>query len=161
MTIYQAKTNIELTKTQYAVLMNALQIAGSVYGVMGDMVDRKFKKQSDELDELENYLLENAEELGLKDMVDIFQGRKVVDEKYLNKAIDDLREYEEFSFWDDLARKLADRDLVRKLGAEKLRAMDTTEYINAEYPIEDEYHKEFEEHGLDRVEIEKKNDNAN
>lgn len=149
------KSNFELTKMQYEVLMNALQIAGSVYGVMGDMVDKKYKKQSDKLDELESYLLENAGELGLYEMVDIFQEKKVVDEEYLNKAIDDLSEYEEYSFWDNLARKLADRDLLRKLGEEKLRAMDNIEYINAEYPIEDEYHKEFEEYGLDRIKIDK------
>lgn len=149
------KTNFELTKAQYEVLINAFQIAGSVYGIMGDMVDEKYKKQSNELDELESYLLENAEELGLYALVDVFQGKKVVDEQYLNKAIDDLNEYEEYSFWDNLARKLANRDLLRKLGEEKFRTMDNREYINAEYPIEDEYHKEFEEHGLDRVKIDK------
>ena len=149
------KSDFELTRTQYEVLINALQIAGSVYGIMGDMVDEKYKKQSDELEELENYLLENAEELGLCEMFEIFQGKKVVDEKYLNKAIDDLNEYEEYCFWDNLARKLADRDLLGKLGEKKLRAMDTMEYINAEYPIEDKYHKEFEGHGLDRVKINK------
>lgn len=151
----QEKSNFDLTKEQYRVLLNALQVAGSVYGIMGDMVDETYKKQSDELDALENYLLENAEGLGLSEMVDNFQGKKVVDEKYLNKAIDDLGEYEEYSFWDNLARKLANRDLLRKLGKEKLRAMDNMEYINAEYPIEDEYHKEFEEHGLERIKINK------
>jgi len=149
------KTIIELSKKQYELLINALQISGSVYGVMSDMVDKKYKKKSDELDELESHLLEKAEELGFKGMVEIFQDRKVVDEKYLNKAIDDLHEYEEYSFWDNLARKLADRDLFRKLGKEKLRSMDDIDYINAEYPIEDEYHNEFEEYGLDRVKIDK------
>lgn len=133
--------------------MNALQIAGTVYGIMGDMVDEKYKKQSGELDKLESYLLENAEELGLHEMVDTFRGKNVVDEQYLMKAIADLSEYEEYSFWDILARKLADRDLLRKLGEEELRALDEMEYINAEYPIEDGYHKEFDEHGLDRLKI--------
>lgn len=159
MTKNQEKSNFELTKAQYEVLINALQIAGCVYGVMGDTVDEKYKKQSDKLDELESYLLENAGEFGLYEMVDVFRGKKVVDEKYLNKAINDLSEYEEYSFWDNLARKLADRDLLRKLGEEKFRAMDNMEYINAEYPIEDEYHQEFEKCGLDRVKIDKeKND---
>ena len=141
--------------------MNALQIAGSVYGVMGDMFDDKYKKPSNELDALESWFLEKAEELGLKDMVDIFQGKKVVDEKYLTRAIDDLNEYEEFSFWDNLARKLADRDLLQKFGKEKLRKMDNLEYLYAEAPIEDEYHKEFEERGLVRVKVEKNNDRTN
>src|SRR3989344_3016848 len=103
--------------------------------------------------ELESYLLENAEELGLKDMVDIFREEKVVDEKYLNKAIDDLQEYEEYTFWDNLARKLASRDVLKKFGDKKLRAMSDREYINAEYPIEDEYHNEFEKYGIDRIKI--------
>jgi len=149
----QRKTSVELTKEQYEVLMNALQIAGSVYGIMGDMVDEKYKNQSSELDKLESYLLEHADELGLKDMVDIFREEKVVDEKYLNKAIGDLQEYEEYSFWDNLARKLASRDMLQRFGEKKLRAMSDREYINAEYPIEDEYHNEFGKYGLDRIKI--------
>lgn len=155
------KTKIEFTKKQYEVLINALQIAGSVYGIMGDMVDKKYKKQSGELDELESYLLKNAEELGLGAMVEIFQNRQVVDQEYLEKAIADLGEFEEYSFWDILPRKLAERDLVRKLGEEKVRAMDTLEYIHDEYPIEDEYRYEFDKHGVARLEIKKKYKNEN
>ncbi|OHB20716.1 MAG: hypothetical protein A2666_01645 [Parcubacteria group bacterium RIFCSPHIGHO2_01_FULL_47_10b] len=147
------KTNIELTKKQFRVLMNALQIAGSVYAIMGDMVDEKYKKPSHELDELENYVLESADALGLSDMVEVFRGTKVASKELIDKAIDDLREYEEYTFWDNLARKLADRDLLRKLGKSKLRALSNLEYINAEYPLEDHYHKEFEKYGLNRLEI--------
>lgn len=62
-------------------------------------------------------------------------------------------EYEDYSFWDNLAHRLAKRDLLRKLGEERLRSMDIMECINAEYPIEDAYQKEFEEYGLERVKI--------
>lgn len=155
------KTNIALTKKQYEALMNALQIAGSVYGIMGDMVDKKYKKQSGELDDLESHLLENAEELGLGAMIEVFQNKKVVDQEYLERAIDDLFEYDEYVFWDILPRKLAERDLVRALGKEKIRAMDTPEYIRAEYPLEDEYRNEFDKHGIERLEIKKKDENAN
>lgn len=155
------KTTVELTKKQYEILMNALQIAGSVYGVMGDMVDTKYKKQSNKLDELESHLLENAEELGLGAIIDIFQGKKVVEQKYLEKAIDDLFEYDEYVFWDTLPRELAERDLARSLGEEAVKAMDTLTYIHAEYPIEDKYRNEFEKHGLERVEIRTTDGNVN
>lgn len=158
MTKNEKNTHCAFSRAQYEVLMNALQIAGAVYGVMGDMVDEKYKIQSDQLDALERYLLENAEEIGLHAMVDVFEGKKIVDEQYLNKAIDDLTEYEEYSFWDNLARKLADRDVLRKVGEEKLRAMDAMEYINAEYPLESAYHKEFEEYGIERIRVEDKKD---
>ena len=124
------------------------------------MVDKKYKKQSDKLDALEDHLLENAGELGFGAMVDIFQNKKVVDQEYLEKAIDDLGEFEEYSFWDTLPLKLAGRDLVRTLGEEKVRAMDALEYVHAEYPIEDEYRNEFDEHGIERLEIKKKDENA-
>ena len=149
------KTNIELTKKQYEVLMNALQIAGSVYGIMGDIVDKKYKKRSGEIDELESYLLEKAKELGLGNMIEIFQEKKVVDQEYLEKAMNDLFEYDEFVFWDTLPRKLANRNLVRKLGKEKIRTMDNIAYIHVEYPIEDEYRNEFDKHELERLEIKK------
>ena len=148
-------TNIALTKKQYEVLMHALQIAGSMYDIICDMVDKKYKKQAGEIDELESCLLESAKELGLGVMIEIFQKKKVLDEGYLKKAMDDLFEYGEFVFWDTLPRKLADRDLIRKLGKEKLRTMDTTAYIHAEYPIEDAYRNEFDTHELERLEIKK------
>lgn len=146
---------LDFTKKQYETLIWALQITGSIYGVMGDMVDKKYKKKSNKLDELEDHVLGIAKEMGLEDILDEFQGKRVVDEEYLNKVLDDLNEYEEYSFWDNLARKLAERDLLRKLGREKVRSMDTIEYIDAEYPVEDEYHREFETHGLERVKIDK------
>ena len=36
-----------------------------------------------------------------------------------------------------------------------MRAMSDREYIDAEYPIEDKYHNEFEKYGLGRIKIDK------
>lgn len=155
MTNQQPQSNVTFTKEQFEVLMNALQIAGLVYGIMGDMVDEKFKKQSDELDALESHVLEHADEVGMGDIVDDFDGRNVVVEERVTKAIDDLGEYEEYAFWDLLAHKLARRDLARKLGEEAALAMDPADRYMAVGDIADEYFEEFDEHGLERVRVNK------
>ena len=48
---------IELSKEQYKSLLRAIDVAGFIYGVMGDAVDEKYKKPSNETDGLIDYFL--------------------------------------------------------------------------------------------------------
>ncbi len=144
---------INLTKKQYDTFIDVLQIAGTVYGVMGDMVDEKYKKTSQDIDELEDHVLSIAKDMGREQIVELFQGKRSVDFEYAERVIDDLNEYEEFSMWDELPRKLAGRDLFETYGEEKLKAMDEQEYWRVFGERESYYHKEFEAHGIDRLRV--------
>jgi hypothetical protein len=80
---------------------------------------------------------------------------------YLSKAFDDTTEAWEFiddftddTFWDELIHRLTDRDLSRKVGGyEQLDKLSMEERFKLEGPIIERYSHEFDEIGLDRLEL--------
>ncbi len=144
---------IEFTQEQYKTLVNALQVAGTVYGVLGDMVDKQYKEESARLDALEHHLLGQADEFGMGHIVEEYDGTLAASEETLDQPMEDLGEYEEYTFWELLGRHLAARDFARHHVQEEIAAMDEHDIMKAKWEIEAEYWKEFEAHDLDRFEI--------
>jgi len=144
---------INITKAQYKLLLDALHIAGTVYGVMGDMVDDKYKKRSDELDEFENYFLGFAKEMGVEEAVEEYEGKSSIDFEYGDKAMADLQEYEEYTMWENMSRRLAQRDLYELTSKEDIEKMSREEYFTKLLDLEEVYEREFSEHGLHRLRI--------
>ena len=65
---------------------------------------------------------------------------------------DHVLDYDDHIFWDELAERLALRDLAQQQGiAEELVSPDDN--VQALRRLEEHYQQEFEDHGLDRVEI--------
>jgi hypothetical protein len=109
--------------------------------------------------ELEQKLLAAATPMGCADYVDgspedggeLFPSRKLEEESPAAKAID---AFEEASFWDELASRLAERDYTRELLKTPLPP-DTGEEARREHLIkrvgelEEKYWAEFEKNGLD------------
>jgi len=48
-----------LDKKQYKQLIKYLEVAGAVFGLLGDFVSKKYKKESNKLEELKAFLNEN------------------------------------------------------------------------------------------------------
>jgi hypothetical protein len=65
---------------------------------------------------------------------------------------DHILDYDDHVFWDELTERLAMRDLARERGVEADQ-IDRDEELHTLRPLEDRYHQEFEEHGLDRLDI--------
>ena len=65
-----------------------------------------------------------------------------------------IDEFENHTFWEELVDRLASRDMLRELGEEKVQAMDRKEYFTTHQDYERRYREEFEEYGLERLEIE-------
>lgn len=114
---------IEITKEQYQTLVNAMQVSGVVYGVLGDMVDKKYKQHSDALDDLENTIFAHANDFDFAKWVEKFDGKNVAGEELLNKAIDDLRDYDEYVFWEGLVEHLAQKELDKTYDRAARRVM--------------------------------------
>lgn len=144
---------INITKKQYEVLIGALQITGTVYGVMSDMVDKKYKKQSDDLDALEDHILSIADEMGKGDIVDSYEGKRSVDFESMSQYLEDLNEYEEYTFWENLSSKLARREMHEMYDQEKLKTMNEEEHFMTFLKLEEKYLKEFGKHGIERFRI--------
>lgn len=65
-----------------------------------------------------------------------------------------IEDFTEETFWDELIHRLTDRDVARKVGGyEHMDKLNMTERFAHEGPIAERYSKEFEENGLDRLEI--------
>ena len=65
-----------------------------------------------------------------------------------------LDEFTDESFWHELIARLTDRDLERRVGgAEKLAVIGLEERSDLETPVEEHYLDEFEQHGIERLQI--------
>lgn len=63
-----------------------------------------------------------------------------------------VADYEDHVFWDELAERLAERDLARER-AVSIEEIDREDDAAALRPLEDEYHQELEEYGVGRLEV--------
>ena len=147
---------IDISKKQYQTLVKCIETAGSIYGVMGDMVDEKYKKKSGEIDELSAYILSFAKEYGMEKIVEERHGKRYVNEDYTDKLMDDIREYEEYAFWDMLVRELARRELTKTITGEEAGKLGEEKMIRKLWELEEKYWRWTEEIGLDGLEVKDK-----
>ena len=86
-------------------------------------------------------------------MIEVSDKKRVMSQKYMDKKMEDVFEYDDFNFWDTLPRQLAERDLDKKLGEDGFTKLDDIKRIHAIYDIEMKYRDEFETHGVERLEV--------
>lgn len=149
---------VELTKEQYKNIIHFLGITSFIYGPLGDFVDEKYKKGSDDIDKIEDYLLNFAQDFDCQNITEKFDGRNVIKDEESDKYLDVIREYDDYIFWDELANKLAWRDFEKEHSKEELAGMEKENggYFGvALYDYEKKYWDEAENYGIDRLEIQK------
>ena len=144
---------IELTNEQLESLVKLVYL--------GNMMANTWRTKDviREFDDVESLVLAAAEKNGLEDYVDFDREEKkrvpsAGLEEEMAEAIDS---YDDNTFWDQLIFRMADRDYSRKYGEDALDELTTEEGTRREKPLLDKYEKEFNEHGLDRVEIRRDN----
>lgn len=146
---------IELSKAEYRTLLGVLEIANWVlFAHCSDTPsDRK------EYHDFEQKILGHAESFGFGNLIEY--DRRV--KEYFPTAEHDenspvrpfIDEFEDRTFWDELVDRLATRDMVRTLGEKKVQAMDARERFMTHQDYGARYSEEFQEHGLERLEIKK------
>ncbi|MFC1678246.1 hypothetical protein ACFLZ9_00740 [Patescibacteria group bacterium] len=144
---------INISKKQYQTLIKCVETAGTIYGVMGDMVDEKHKKFSGDIDELSDYVLGFAKEFGIEGIAEKYRGKWGVTEKYMDEFMDDLKEYDEYAFWEMLVRELAKKEFEKKYLRAEIKKMSHEEYLKKIFELEDKYWRWTEKTGLDGLEI--------
>ncbi len=143
---------IEFSKEEYLKLLDMVNIA--------DWVIHSFTtgegEGTREYRELQAKIFSFAQEYGLDDLVELFEGsyeptRKFEDE---SPAFDFIEEYEEEVFWDELIDRLTQRDMEVKHGEDWLDEIFENEELFREYQDKLlEYEEEFEKYGLDRLKL--------
>lgn len=142
---------INLTKKQYALLIKMLYL--------GDWMINAIKVEDErnkEVDELHSYILSFAKEYGMENMADKNEGgffpSGAMDE---DELVEESREnYNGEIFWEELIDRLAERDFRRKYSGKEIQAMkDWIERAGHKDEFTEKYAEEFEENGLNRLEI--------
>lgn len=148
---------INITNKQYRELIIMSGIANAVLGILGDGIEEPdYKSQSKETEKLEEYLLQFANDFGCNDLVEDFEGKKVLKEKFFDKLIMAvLDDYDEIELFDGLANKLAWRDFRKDHTETEIQKMGgKTGYLGPQlYNYEKKYWDEFENHDYNRLEI--------
>ena len=143
-----------MTKKEYGDLLDLLYIADWVLSATRVDDDPKTKKYKDIFQRIYSY----AKDFGYEHMVEYIENRNEYvqddDFKHRSSLHEFIDEYDNDSFWTELANRLIDRDLIRQLGSEKrFFELEVQERIELEYPIREKYEEEFYKNGLDNVKI--------
>jgi len=148
---------IELSKEQYRNLLEMSHIANSVLGILGDVLpeETNFKKKSDEMTELEDYFISYAKDFGCEDMTEEFHEKTLLKEDVYEKIQEIMDEYDDYIFWNELEVRMGKRDFERTITEEDKKYIKENKGWLPEriHEIYDKYAEEFENHGIDCLEI--------
>ncbi len=144
---------INLTNKEYRILLDLLEMARW----MIDSYKSEPEPEDKEHIRVCNKLLSFAEKFGFGNLVEYVEDvkeycgtREFEDTTAARKFIND---YDEDNFWTELAIHLADRDLLRREGIEKLQQMSAEDTMMKFWTLEGTYLEELSEHGLEHVEV--------
>jgi hypothetical protein len=145
------KATIEITNTQLHNLIKAVYLSDWVINAhrMTDEIDSDSRS-------FEQYVLGILYNAGCKDHIDFdaqlntyFVNGNL--EESFQEIIDD---YEDETFWDELASRLAERDYYEKNKPKNSETdNDRAKRVAAIFSIEDKYNEEFERYGIERLKI--------
>jgi hypothetical protein len=149
----EAAMNIQLTKEQLASLVKLVYLGNRLAN------DWRTDDVIEEYDEVESLVLDAAQKHGLGDYVDFDEesGKAIPSGELEEKMAETVDFYNDNCFWDQLIYRMADRDYVRKFGEDALNELYTDRGMERERPLLEKYEKEFNENGLDRIEIRRDN----
>ncbi len=144
---------IDFSKEEYSTFLEILEIAHWVL----------FAHRTDEPEDRKRYqdfeqkIFSYADVMGFDDLIKYneeferyFPTREHDENSPARPVID---EFENETFWSELIEQLAERDMLQALGDKKILKMTSEERFRAHYGFEEKYGKEFEEHGIERLEI--------
>ncbi len=145
--------NVEIRKEEYTDLLDLLHIASWVLVYHKTAQDARIEKY----DRIIQKFYALANDLGHSDLVVPDQTGKYrpsgkFEESSPSREIID--EFVDHSFWDELIIRFAERDAARRAGGfEQLGSLSHEDRHALEDPIEERYTEEFNENGIDRLEI--------
>lgn len=141
---------INFTKKEYRALLDMLYLSDWV------MHSHTTELKPNDYQALRKKLLSFYKEMDAEDITeycketaDYYESRDY-EERIHQKFIEP---YEEECFWDTLTDRLAERDVIRALGMAAFAALEGMERIKKLDEIAQHYANEFEQHGLEHVQV--------
>ncbi|TGB05352.1 hypothetical protein [Halobacillus salinus] len=137
-----ASVQLELTDKQYKKLVEAVFLGTW-------MVNSTKMELDEEFEEVRELVLSKYKEAGLQDLISHQEqlGIHDLDIDFESQLLDTyVEEYDEFSFWDKLVEKLADKEMVQRFGAPQGKMTD--EMMEKRMEIEEQIGEKLEETGV-------------
>lgn len=144
--------DIRLTPEQYRELLKTYLIGNLV---REDVLHHKNEKPG-ELHVLESYLLSFAADFKAEDIAEFRKDELLPSRELEDAANDVLDDYEDHQFWHRLEEDLAERDFRESATVEEWRGAEASGlWPDRMKALRELYHKEFHEHGSEKLRIEK------
>ncbi len=145
---------VDITKEEYLDVLDLLHIAGWVLVAHKTGDDPRTGKY----DRIMQKFYALAAEAGAGNLIEYDRrtGKYYPTREFeeSSRVMDFVDEFVDHSFWDELIIRFAERDAARQAGGyEQLNLMSREDQRALEDPAEDQYAEEFDEHGIDRLEI--------
>jgi len=146
--------NMEITKEEYRNLLDLLLIAHGVlhaYEAEDNPVAERYEQTIQKIHFF-------AAAMGFQDLIQLdpdaggyYPAPKFEETSEAGEVLD---AFVDASFWDELIRRFSERDVARGLGGyELLGGLSMTERFALEAPVRSKYSEEFDQHGIERLEI--------
>lgn len=146
--------HLRFTEEELGVLIDMISLAAEVASL-----NRRSgaKERFGSFEELENTILEKVTHLGFGDIVefDEAQQRYRVSTDYLTRSFvqESLDEMRNEIFWEELTLRLAERDVIRKIGLPAWNSLDEKARRERTSSIEKSYWEEFTNRGIDTLHL--------
>lgn len=137
-----ASVQLELTDKQYKKLVEAVYLGTW-------MVNSTKMELDEEFEEVRDLVLSKHKEAGLEDLITHQEQLGVHDLNvdYESQLLETyVEEYDEFSFWDKLVEKLANKEMVERFGPTEGKMTD--EMMEKRIEIEEQIGEKLEETGI-------------
>ena len=142
--------NLEINKKEYKTIIKSLYWASTVLKSFRPGMEDKEVNQ----DKLLKKLLPEAGQFEMwhwikKDK----KGQTILREEKEFDLYEVVEEFEILAFWNNLAQRLAQRDLEEVLSDEDILSMTLGDELDKEYEIQQKYEEEFVENGLQNIRL--------
>jgi hypothetical protein len=146
--------NVDISKEEYSKLLDLLHIATWVLHAHESEKDPRREPYDAVIQKF--YAL--AKDMGQDKMIafrpDAHSYAPTVEFENTAQSWEFIDEFMDDTFWDELVHRFADRDVARTIGGlDRTDKLNMTERFTIEAPVMQKYTQEFDEHGIDRLEI--------
>ena len=144
-----SKIKIELSEEQYKNLLKLVYL--------GEWVSQSYnEKPSTAIEEVEQAVYTVSKGTKSENLLELDDKTK----RYFpsidmeEEMLETIDEYDDNVFWDELVDRLAERDLIKAHGEDKVVKMSFEDRIEEEDPIIEQYEEEFSKNGIDKLNLE-------
>ncbi len=146
--------HLRFTEEELAVLIDMVSLAAEV-GALNRRPGSEGKYAR--FEELESTLLEKLTHLGFAALIEFDEenqryriASEYLTKSYVQECLDEMRNE---IFWEELTLRLAERDVIRKIGLPAWNALDEGARRAHTEPIEKSYWEEFTKRGIDTLHL--------